>query len=176
MTKDEFIKRLYELVPHRGSASLNVLQDEMNKEQEEYEQQAIERALDSEYHLQRIIRVPSYDHNGDRRGDAERVAENVTLLYRDLTAWAKKAGVDAGTLQAVCEGRAKEVRTKEGDVWRGFPFVYVDRTPSQEDLDDREADMRDDENFRRKQSARQANKQAAVPGVVFTKFIGGTNS
>ncbi len=170
MNEQQFLSRLFELTKHRGSAALNQIQDELNDEEASRYAASLELALNSEYKLQRIVRVPAFDHNGDRRGDAEKVAEYRLVKVRDLAVFAKAEGTDRDTMQAVAEGRAKEVKAKEGGIWRSFPFVWHDNTPDPEILEERERDMREDAEFRAKQATRQANKQAALSGLTTSKI------
>ena len=130
-----------------------------------------EQAMSTPYKFQRIIRVSAFDNNGNPRGTVDHVAEYLTVFYKDLPRFSQQAGVKTEVVQAVAEGREKQFKDKQGNVWRGFPFLWQDRTPSREDREDREADLRDDEDMRRKQASKQANKQAAFKSIQTAPII-----
>src|SRR5258708_32492572 len=137
----------------------------------EKEARAREMGLNTEYRLQRIERVPAYSPNGDAAGTAERGVEILRLKFRDFPQWSKQAGVKPELLQAVVESREKQVIDKKGNVWRAYPFLWTDRTPTQEDIDDREADIRADRDFAIKQATREANKKAAAKSIQTAPII-----
>jgi len=144
MNKETFIDRLYALVPQRGSVALDILREEMNNEQTEKERNMRERMPDETvWYAAHMESVPRYDPvNFNLVGYADKVTSTDTITLRQLPAYARQHGVDEEKLRAVLEGRAKEIKTKDGERLRGWPFVYVNHEMSQEDKDRWEADNR----------------------------------
>ncbi len=164
--------RLFELVPHRGSAALNQIQDEIEQEAREREEGARERVLDETvWHAAHMEIVPAYDPvNGNPMGYQERVKSTDTITLRQLPEYARKHGIDVEKLRAVLEGRASEIKTKGGERLRGWPYVFVDHSLSQEDADRWESDYREGLAIRKRQEERQKNKQAALSGLTTSKI------
>jgi len=82
----------------------------------------------------------------------------------ELQAWAKQHGMDKDKLQAVLEGRAKEIRSKNGQTLRAHPFVWFENVEGEEV-----------KQYLREEDAREAKRVRFAPPEMLTfKQLGGT--
>jgi len=126
----------------------------------DYDRLAYDMAMNSPYKFERIVQVSTVDPNGNINGKQDKAVERLTVYYKDLPRFSKQAGVKTEIVQAVAEARQKEFKDRDGNIWRGYPFRWVDTRRSQEDIEEHMSELKEIEDLRRKNAERESNKQA----------------
>ncbi|HEX6478720.1 MAG TPA: hypothetical protein VF043_07735 [Ktedonobacteraceae bacterium] len=154
LSRDDKLSRLIaklESDPTKDVTSLlEEYRTELEQVAEDHERAARERALDSHWNLARM-------------GKNGHVEEIIVVRVRELEAFARDRGLKYDEIKDVAEGRRRAAVGK-GIEYRIYPLtLYVDHSVSQEDINDRLDDLREDERHRlymlREQARKQAEKQ-----------------
>jgi len=100
MNKDQFIGRLYALVPQRGSVALDIIRDEMEQEADNRAKQTATISRDLVYYALNDTQL--YRDVGGN--EMRRILESYRIPPDQLSSFCKARGLDENSMKAVAMG------------------------------------------------------------------------
>ncbi len=157
------------------ASPLEQLQAEIRESKLEADLRAKELAANNLYRIQRVKVSKVYNAFKDANSlyPYDLVTESVEqheLRYADLDRFAQYHGIDRVKLQSALENRIKEVKDKNGSIWRAYPWSWVPK-PVRDDSTDVEQEAFIKKMEARSKRAKQATADNAVTVPTLSSFM-----